>query len=145
MNVVVTAVASPTKAQAFLDAEGQFPPSMFYCSQDLQAYKTLGFHGKFGAEQEGGGKTVFAGFVDGMKSRFLPGGKKWSVDMKAYGKLEPFGVVSDTKPGTKDDLEAVTMLGGAFAVVGGEVVMAHRDRSVSDHVSIDAALQSLGV
>ena len=71
MNVVVTAVASPTKAQAFLDAEGQFPPSMFYCSQDLQAYKTLGFHGKFGAEQEGGGKTVFAGFVDGMKSRFL--------------------------------------------------------------------------
>ena len=71
MNVVVTAVASPTKAQAFLDAEGQFPPSMFYCSQDLQAYKTLGFHGKFGAEQEGGGKTVFAGFMDGMKSRFL--------------------------------------------------------------------------
>ena len=44
---------------------------MFYCSQDLQAYKTLGFTGKFGAEQEGGGKTVFAGFVDGMKSRFL--------------------------------------------------------------------------
>jgi len=71
VNVVVTAVASPTKAQAFLDAEGQFPPSMFYCSQDLQAYKTLGFHGKFGAEQEGGGKTVFAGFMDGMKSRFL--------------------------------------------------------------------------
>ena len=34
--------------------------------------------------------------------------------MKAYGKLEPFGVVSDTKPGTKDDLEAVTMLGGGL-------------------------------
>jgi hypothetical protein len=79
VNVVVTAVASPTKAQAFLDAEGQFPPSMFYCSQDLQAYKTLGFHGKFGAEQEGGGKTVFAGFVDGMKSRFLVRGPRAPV------------------------------------------------------------------
>lgn len=44
-------MASPTKAQAFLEAEGKLPPSVFYCSQDLAAYRTLGLRGKFGAEQ----------------------------------------------------------------------------------------------
>lgn len=152
----MVAVASPTKAQAFLDAQGQLPPSVFYCSQDMAAYRTLGLRGKFGGEQEGGVGVMLSALGQGMKTRLIDG-EKWDVDMKAFAKLQPFGVVSDTKPRivssivdgpskeSLDDFEAVQMLGGALAVVGGKVTFAHRDRAVSDHVSIKDALFALGV
>jgi len=156
VNVAVVAVASPTKAQAFLEAEGKLPPSVFYCSQDLAAYRTLGLRGKFGAEQEGGNGPMLSALGQGLKRRFVDG-EKFDIDMKAFAKLKPFGIVSDTTPRfvssivngpskeSLDDFEAAQMLGGALAVSGGKVMFAHRDNAVSDHVSIKDALAALGV
>ena len=58
--------------------------------------------------------------------------------------MSPVGLVSG-RAFALEDAKAATQLGGAFALDGGEVVFAHRDRAVADHVDLSLAVAALGI
>lgn len=58
--------------------------------------------------------------------------------------MNPIGLISG-RPVSLEDARATTYLGGAFAVVKGKVVYAHRDQAIADHFDMEEMLRSLGV
>lgn len=143
VEVMVVTVASPIKAAEFINAQEELPMSVFYCSQDLDAYNQLGFDGKFGAD----GSAMDAAFLP--LQRILQRGPeqlKFMADkMQGYTKTSPVGLVSGSSAPSLEDAKAAAMLGGAFALIDGQVVFAHRDKAVADHFDIDMAMKALGV
>lgn len=141
MEVMVVTVASPTKAAEFINAQEELPMSVFFCSQDLQAYNDLGFDSKFGAE----GSARDAAFLP--LQRIMERGSdqlKFMADkMQNYLKVSPVGLVSGSSSVTLEDAKAAAMLGGGLALIDGAVVFAHKDRAVADHVDLDQALTAL--
>mmetsp|Transcript_20479 Transcript_20479/g.39750 ORF Transcript_20479/g.39750 Transcript_20479/m.39750 type:complete len:153 (+) Transcript_20479:442-900(+) len=142
VNVMVVTVASPTKAAEFVDAQAQLPLENVYCSADLDAYRALGFYDNFGAAL--GARNAAFLPLQKIRERGQDGLKDMADSNKNYAKVSPVGLVSG-KPFAIEDAKAATQLGGAFALDGGKVVFAHRDRAVADHVDLAAAAAALGV
>mmetsp|Transcript_14338 Transcript_14338/g.29709 ORF Transcript_14338/g.29709 Transcript_14338/m.29709 type:complete len:158 (-) Transcript_14338:296-769(-) len=140
---MVVTVASPTKAAEFINAQDELPMSVFYCSQDLAAYRQLGFDAKFGADGSAWDAAVLP--LQRIVERGPERLQFMAEKMENYLKTSPIGLVSGQSTPTMEDVQGAAMLGGAFALVGGEVVFAHRDKAVADHFDLDAAMQALQI
>lgn len=139
----MVSVASPEKAKGFVDAQEELPDAVFYCSQDLAAYKQLAFYDKFGGE-----KDAWTAATLPLKLIVERGQEQlqfMAEKTKGITKTNPVGLVSGKTGFSIQDAEAATQLGGGFAVINGQVMFAHRDRAVADHIDLDKALEALGV
>lgn len=142
VRVMVVTVASPTKAAEFVDAQGELPLEAVYCSADLDAYRALGFYDNFGAAL--GARNAALVPLEKIRGRGEKGLKEMQDSVRNFGKVSPVGLVSG-RPFAIEDAKAATQLGGAFALDGGKIVFAHRDRAVADHVDLAAACAALGI
>jgi len=139
---MVVTVASPKKAAEFVEAQQELPLEAVFCSSDLAAYRALGFYDNFGAAL--GARNAALVPLEKIRNRGERGLKEMQDSVKNFGKVSPVGLVSG-RPFALEDAKAATQLGGAFALDGGEVVFAHRDRAVADHVDLSLAAAALGV
>lgn len=137
----MVSVASPTKAREFVEAQNELPMSMFYCSQDREAYQKLGFYDNFGSA--GGALQAALLPLQKIRDRGADQLKFMRDKTSNYAKLNPIGLVSG-QAFSIEDAKAATQLGGGFAVKDGMIVYAHRDKAVADHLDMEQVLRLLG-